>query len=468
MPLVGNKHFAYTPKGMKKAVAHAKKTGNKVKIDKKGIGGMIKKYSQGGPLKGPSHKKGGIPAVVKGGQPIEMEGGEYVIKKSSAKKLGPDILNYINKNGAVPKMSNGGSTNPYLKDYRESEAKMASELAELAQPGTEEYEQLKKARYQKTGKFGKTGRDSWLQHQVSSNLARAHRDRATKRAKGKAEARGALSEFGTQSSLAAKGGLRARADQRAAYKIIQQEEAARKAAAEKEQEEVQKEVQAQKAEEWSEKPENKGGIEGAKRSFLNPYKEDALITPSMFNMASKFGIFKNGGQVNNLFSLLKMSNGGQAPDPNQPPPNIMQQQMNLFKQMQQQNQMAAQQGMMAREQSRIDTFGEGYQNNPYMQDVIAAQQEMQSDKYAPMTPGEETAFELQAIRKGRDAGSALWQEKMKRGGMKTAIGSRAKQAAKRAAEEAQASQQGSGNISMLGRLKRLGHARQARRAAGKL
>lgn len=134
MPLVGKKHFSYTPKGMKQAVAHAEKTGQKVRVDKKGLGGMVKKYNQGGPLKGPSHKKGGIPAVVKGGQPIEMEGGEYVIKKDSAKKLGPDILNYINKTGAVPKMNEGGSveaqaktaetaaqkrrrSNPYLKDY---------------------------------------------------------------------------------------------------------------------------------------------------------------------------------------------------------------------------------------------------------------------------------------------------------------------------------------------------------------
>ena len=36
MPLVGNKHFAYTPEGMKKALAHAEKTGQKVKVDKKG------------------------------------------------------------------------------------------------------------------------------------------------------------------------------------------------------------------------------------------------------------------------------------------------------------------------------------------------------------------------------------------------------------------------------------------------
>ena len=56
MPLVGKKHFSYTPKGMKQAVAHAEKTGQKVRVDKKGLGGMVKKYNQGGPLKGPSHK----------------------------------------------------------------------------------------------------------------------------------------------------------------------------------------------------------------------------------------------------------------------------------------------------------------------------------------------------------------------------------------------------------------------------
>ena len=108
MPLVGNKHFAYTSKGMKQALAHAEKTGQKVRVDKKGLGGMVKKYNEGGMLKGKSHKQGGIPAVVGGNQPIEMEGGEYVIKKDAAKKLGPDILNYINKTGSVPKMEKGG------------------------------------------------------------------------------------------------------------------------------------------------------------------------------------------------------------------------------------------------------------------------------------------------------------------------------------------------------------------------
>ena len=110
MPTVGKKHFPYTDKGMKAALAFAEKTGQKVKVDKKGVGGMIKKYAKGGMLRGPSHKQGGISAVADN-QPLEMEGGEFVIKKDSANKLGPDILNYINKNGTLPKMDKGGSVN---------------------------------------------------------------------------------------------------------------------------------------------------------------------------------------------------------------------------------------------------------------------------------------------------------------------------------------------------------------------
>ena len=72
-------------------------------------------YQEGGMLKGKSHKQGGIAANV-GNEPIEMEGGEFIVKKDSAKKLGPDILNYINKNGTLPRMSNGGEVNPYLPE----------------------------------------------------------------------------------------------------------------------------------------------------------------------------------------------------------------------------------------------------------------------------------------------------------------------------------------------------------------
>ena len=47
-----------------------------------------------GKLKGPSHKNGGIL--------LEAEGGEYIIKKSSVKKIGKDNLDKINKEGKLP------------------------------------------------------------------------------------------------------------------------------------------------------------------------------------------------------------------------------------------------------------------------------------------------------------------------------------------------------------------------------
>jgi hypothetical protein len=67
----------------------------------------IKSMQDGGMLKGPSHKDGGILTQV-GDQPIEMEGGEYVIKKSSAKKLGKKTLDKINSTGKLPEMAQGG------------------------------------------------------------------------------------------------------------------------------------------------------------------------------------------------------------------------------------------------------------------------------------------------------------------------------------------------------------------------
>ena len=148
MPLVGNKHFPYTVKGMQDALNHAVKTGKKVKVDKQGMKKMmkggsvddlkqiskdltkaskmhasqakrVKKHADsmqdGGMLKGPSHKKGGILTQV-GNKPIEMEGGEYVIKKSSANKLGQDTLDYINKTGSLPKMMLGGKVDLKIKN----------------------------------------------------------------------------------------------------------------------------------------------------------------------------------------------------------------------------------------------------------------------------------------------------------------------------------------------------------------
>ena len=52
------------------------------------------KKVKGGKMIGPSHAKGGIP--------IEVEGDEYVIKKSSAKKIGYDNLDYMNEYGKIP------------------------------------------------------------------------------------------------------------------------------------------------------------------------------------------------------------------------------------------------------------------------------------------------------------------------------------------------------------------------------
>ena len=51
-----------------------------------------KKYVKGGKLKGPSHKKGGIP--------IEVEGGEYIIKKDSVNDETLPILKEINETGS--------------------------------------------------------------------------------------------------------------------------------------------------------------------------------------------------------------------------------------------------------------------------------------------------------------------------------------------------------------------------------
>ena len=120
MPIVGNKHFKYSPEGMKAALALAEKTGQKVRVDRKGLGGMVKQYQKGGMLKGKSHKQGGIPAVVGGKEPIEMEGGEYIIKKKSVDKLGKGTLDHINQTGRLPQMEDGGAVeNPYLREAQD-------------------------------------------------------------------------------------------------------------------------------------------------------------------------------------------------------------------------------------------------------------------------------------------------------------------------------------------------------------
>jgi len=56
------------------------------------LGNRVKKMKPG-KLTGPSHKKGGIL--------LEAEGGEYIIKKSSVKKIGKAKLDKINKEGNI-------------------------------------------------------------------------------------------------------------------------------------------------------------------------------------------------------------------------------------------------------------------------------------------------------------------------------------------------------------------------------
>lgn len=113
-------------KGREKSISKAKfRQDNKGKdvvkenlfadVGKKIKGLFKKKMQEGGMLEGPSHAKGGIPAKV-GKQPIEMEGGEYVIKKSSANKLGEDVLDYLNKTGKVPQFMAGGYTKKMYMD----------------------------------------------------------------------------------------------------------------------------------------------------------------------------------------------------------------------------------------------------------------------------------------------------------------------------------------------------------------
>ena len=74
-----------------------------------------KKKQKGGILSGPSHKYGGIAAIVGGKEPVELEGGEYIIKKSSVDKLGKKTLDELNKKGRIPTMAQGGKPQSYMK-----------------------------------------------------------------------------------------------------------------------------------------------------------------------------------------------------------------------------------------------------------------------------------------------------------------------------------------------------------------
>tara|TARA_Y100001937_G_scaffold65522_1_gene89648 strand:+ start:5157 stop:6467 length:1311 start_codon:yes stop_codon:yes gene_type:complete len=63
-------------------------------------------YKNGGMVKGPSHKNGGVKFNV-GGEVVELEGGEAVINKKSTKMF-RDILSQINQAGGGVKFEKGG------------------------------------------------------------------------------------------------------------------------------------------------------------------------------------------------------------------------------------------------------------------------------------------------------------------------------------------------------------------------
>ena len=65
----------------------------KTKTKGEKLGNRVKKMKPG-KLSGPSHEKGG--------NLLEAEGGEYIIKKSSVKKIGKAKLDKINKEGKIP------------------------------------------------------------------------------------------------------------------------------------------------------------------------------------------------------------------------------------------------------------------------------------------------------------------------------------------------------------------------------
>ena len=50
----------------------------------------------GGRLIGPSHERGGVPAIVGGHGPIELEGGEYIMNAQTTRALGLEFLDKLN------------------------------------------------------------------------------------------------------------------------------------------------------------------------------------------------------------------------------------------------------------------------------------------------------------------------------------------------------------------------------------
>ena len=75
-----------------------------------------KRKQNGGLLRGPSHERGGMPAIIGGQEPVELEGGEYIIRKSSVNKYGAETMARINQGLVDPNklrsLQNGGYATP--------------------------------------------------------------------------------------------------------------------------------------------------------------------------------------------------------------------------------------------------------------------------------------------------------------------------------------------------------------------
>jgi len=85
------------------------------------LGNRVKKMKPG-KLTGPSHKKGGIL--------LEAEGGEYIIKKSSVKKIGKAKLDKINKEGEIPMAKEGGLFKEIASGFKRRKARRKAKQAQ--------------------------------------------------------------------------------------------------------------------------------------------------------------------------------------------------------------------------------------------------------------------------------------------------------------------------------------------------
>ncbi len=100
------------------AIARTAKNINAIESQKFGLGGRIKavrRLAMGGMLRGPLHRDGGIPGVVKStGQPIEMEDGEIILNRrvglDPAGLAAASELNH--RYGGVKFFQTGGPINP--------------------------------------------------------------------------------------------------------------------------------------------------------------------------------------------------------------------------------------------------------------------------------------------------------------------------------------------------------------------